>query len=96
MALGDTYRETLDRHAALLRQAEPFRARPKAFTALLAEHAGIGCEDLETFEALHDRARQHLLFRTLVDEGFPGLFPGFAAWISNVISSLPDRGVSAS
>ena len=59
VALGDTYRETLDRHAALLRQAEPFRARPKAFTALLAERAGIGREDLEAFEALHDRARQH-------------------------------------
>ena len=59
MALGDTYRETLDRHAALLRQAEPFRARPKAFTDLLAGRAGIGREDLETFEALQDRARQH-------------------------------------
>ena len=46
-------------HAALLRQVAPFRARPKAFTALLAERAGIGCEDLETFEALHDRAHQH-------------------------------------
>ena len=32
-----------------------------------------------------------VLFRTLVDEGFPGLFPGLVAWISNVISSLPDR-----
>ena len=31
------------------------------------------------------------LFRTLVDDGFPGLFPGLVAWISNVISSLPDR-----
>ena len=30
VALGDTYRETLHRHAALLRQAEPFRARPEA------------------------------------------------------------------
>ena len=29
--------------------------------------------------------------RTLVDDGFPGLFPGLVAWISNVISSLPDR-----
>ena len=57
--MGDTYRETLDRHAALLRQAEPFRARPKAFTALLAERSGIRGNDLEAFEALHDRARQH-------------------------------------
>ena len=59
VALGDTYRETLDRHAALLRQAQPFRARPKAFTALLAERSGIRGNDLEAFEALHDRARQH-------------------------------------
>ena len=34
---------------------------------------------------------QRVLFRTLVDDGFPGLFPGLVAWISNVISSLPDR-----
>ena len=59
VALGDTYRETLDRHAALLRQAEPFRARPEAFASLLAERARIGRGDLEEFEALHDRARRH-------------------------------------
>ena len=59
VALGDTYRETLDRHAALLRQAEPFRARPEAFASLLAERARIGRGDLEAFEALHDRARRH-------------------------------------
>ena len=59
VALGDTYRETLDRHAALLRQAEPFRARPGAFASLLAERARIGRGDLEEFEALHERARRH-------------------------------------
>ena len=59
VALGDVYRETLDRHAALLRQAEPFRARPQAFTALLTERGGIGRGDLDDFEALHDRARRH-------------------------------------
>ncbi len=59
VALGDTYRETLDRHAALLRQAEPFRARPEAFASLLAERARIGRGDLEEFEALHERARRH-------------------------------------
>ena len=58
-ALGDAYRETLDRHAALLRQAEPFRARPEAFAPLLAERARIGRGDLEEFEALHERARRH-------------------------------------
>ncbi len=59
VALGDIYRETLDRHAALLRQAEPFRARPEAFASLLAERARIGRRDLEEFEALHERARRH-------------------------------------
>ena len=42
VALSDPYRETLDRHAALLKQAEPFRARPEAFASLLAERARIG------------------------------------------------------
>ena len=59
VALSDPYRETLDRHAALLRQAEPFRARPEAFASLLAERARIGRGDLEEFESLHDRARRH-------------------------------------
>ena len=59
VALGDVYRETLDRHAALLKQAEPFRARPDAFASLLAERARIGRGDLEEFEALHGRARRH-------------------------------------
>ena len=59
MALGETYRETLDRHAALLKQAAPFRARPEAFTALLAERTRLARSDLDEFEALHDRARRH-------------------------------------
>ena len=59
VALGDDYRETLDRHAALLRQAEPFRARPEAFASLLAERVRIGRGDMEEFEALHERARRH-------------------------------------
>ena len=48
VALGDIYIETLDRHAALLRQAEPFRARPEAFTALLSERGRIGVAKLMT------------------------------------------------
>ena len=59
VALGDLYRETLDRHAALLRQAEPFRARPEAFASLLAERVRIGRGDLDDFESLHERARRH-------------------------------------
>ena len=59
VALSDTYRETLDRHAALLRQAEPYRARPEAFCTLLTERAGIGSDDLDEFRHLHERARRH-------------------------------------
>ena len=59
VALGDDYRKTLDRHAALLKQARPFRTRPEAFSALLARRAGIGRSELDAFEALHDRARRH-------------------------------------
>ena len=59
VALGAAYRETLDRHAALLKQAEPFRARPDSFAPLLAGRADIGRDDLDDFEALHERARRH-------------------------------------
>ena len=59
VALSDVYRETLDRHAALLGQAGSSRSRPEAFTALLAERAGIRTNDLNAFEALHERARHH-------------------------------------
>ena len=59
VALSPAYRETLDRHAALLRQAEPFRAHPAAFAPLLAERARIGRGDLDDFEQLHERARRH-------------------------------------
>ncbi|MCY4478435.1 MAG: hypothetical protein OXB97_00905, partial [Rhodospirillales bacterium] len=59
VALSDPYRETLNRHAALLRQADPFRARPEAFASLLAERARIGRGDLEEFKTLHERARRH-------------------------------------
>ena len=56
VALSPAFRETLDRHAALLKQAAPFRARPRTFDRLLAERAGIGRQDLDAFEALHARA----------------------------------------
>ncbi len=58
-ALGTAFRETLNRHGALLKQAEAFRARPAAFASLLAERGGIGPKDLDAFEALHARARRH-------------------------------------
>ena len=58
-ALSGAYRETLARHAALLKQAEAFRARPDDFASLLAEQGGIGRRDLDAFEDLHRRTRRH-------------------------------------
>ena len=59
MALSGAYRETLTRHAVLLKQAETFRARPDDFASLLAERGGIARKDLDAFEDLHARARRH-------------------------------------
>ena len=59
VALSGAYRETLTRHAVLLKQAETFRARPDEFASLLAERGGIGRQDLDAFEDLHARARRH-------------------------------------
>ena len=58
-ALGGEFRDTLNRHGALLKQAEAFRARPAEFASLLAERGGIGPKDLDAFEALHARASRH-------------------------------------
>ena len=59
VALSGAYRETLSRHAALLKQAETFRARPGKFASLLAERGGIARKDLDAFEELHARAQRH-------------------------------------
>ena len=59
VALGGAFRETLTRHAVLLKQAAAFRARPDDFASLLAEHGAIGRRDLDAFEDLHARARRH-------------------------------------
>ena len=59
MALSGAYRETLTRHAVLLKQAETFRARPDDFASLLSERGGIARKDLDAFEHLHARARRH-------------------------------------
>ena len=59
VALGGAFRETLTRHAMLLKQAETFRARPAEFAFLLAERGGIERRDLDAFEELHARARRH-------------------------------------
>ena len=59
VALSGAYRETLTRHAVLLKQAAAFRARPDEFASLLAQRGGIARKDLDTFEDLHTRARRH-------------------------------------
>ena len=59
VALSKAYREMLNRHAVLLKQAAAFRARPGDFASLLAERGGIGRKDLDAFEELHARARRH-------------------------------------
>ena len=59
VALGGAFRETLTRHAMLLKQADTFRARPAEFAFLLAERGGIERRDLDAFEELHARARRH-------------------------------------
>ena len=59
VALGGAYRETLTRHAVLLKQAAAFRARPDDFASLLAERGGIARKDLDAFEDLHALARRH-------------------------------------
>ena len=59
VALSGAYRETLTRHAVLLKQAAAFRARPGEFASLLAERGGIGRKDLDAFKELHTRVRRH-------------------------------------
>ena len=59
VALGGAFRETLSRHAVLLKQAEIFRARPDDFASLLAQRGGVGRKDLDAFEDIHIRARRH-------------------------------------
>ena len=60
VALSPAFRETLDRHRALLKQAASFRARPQVFERLLAERAGIGEGELEKLRNQHARAGSYL------------------------------------
>ena len=59
VALGRAFRETLNQHTGLLKQAVAFRARPDDFASLLAQRGGIARKDLDAFEDLHTRARRH-------------------------------------
>ena len=65
VALSGAYRETLTRHAVLLKQAETFRARPGEFASLLSERGGLARTDLDAFEDLRARARRHLRAATM-------------------------------
>ena len=60
VALGPAFRETLDRHGALMKQAASFRSRPRVFERLLAERAGIGRGEIEELRKQHARAGKYL------------------------------------
>ena len=60
VALSPAFRETLDRHGALMKQARTFRARPQVFERLLAERAGIGQGEIEELRNQHARAGKYL------------------------------------
>ena len=60
VALSPTFRETLDRHGALMKQARLFRARPQVFERLLVERARIGEREIEELREQHSRAGKFL------------------------------------
>ena len=60
VALSPAFRETLDRHGALMKQAASFRARPRVFERLLSERAGIGDGELQELREVHARAGSYL------------------------------------
>ena len=60
VALSPAFRETLDRHGALMKQAASFRRRPQVFERLLTERAGIGQGEVEEFRKQHARAGKYL------------------------------------
>ena len=60
VALSPAFRQTLDRHRALMKQAASFRARPQAFERLLAERAGIGEAEIGELRNQHARAGKYL------------------------------------
>ncbi len=60
VALSPAFRDTLDRHSALMKQAASFRARPQVFERLLSERAGIGGGELRELGDVHARAGSYL------------------------------------
>ena len=60
VAFSPAFRETLDRHSALKKQAASFGATRQVFERLLAERAGIGQGELEELRKQHARAGKYL------------------------------------
>ena len=60
VALSPAFRETLDRHGALMKQAASFTARPQAFERLLSERAGIGQREFDELGDVRARAGSYL------------------------------------
>lgn len=59
-ALSPVFRETLDRHGALMRPAASFKAWPQVFECLLAQRAGVGAGELEELRKVHARVGTYL------------------------------------
>ena len=60
VALSTAFRETLDRHCALMKQVSAFRGRPRTFERLLAERAGIRKGEIEELREVHARASKYM------------------------------------
>ena len=60
VALSPAFRETFDRHGALMKQAASFTARPRVFERLLVERAGVGEGELAELREVHARAGGYL------------------------------------
>ena len=60
VALSPAFRETLDRHGALMKKAAMFSGKPQVFERLLAERAGIGHGEIEELGQVHARAGRYL------------------------------------
>ena len=60
VALTPVFRETLDRHGALMKQAASFGAKPQVFERLLAERAGVGQAEIAELRKQHARAGRYL------------------------------------
>ena len=60
VALTPAFRQTLDRHGALMKQAASFGAKPQVFERLLAERAGVDQAEIQELRKQHARAGRYL------------------------------------